>query len=345
MNLGFKKENIVHIPMKENIGRHYETVKHRLLQDPNIQSVSAKDCLPTVHINRTTGIDWEGRRPDQKYIGVETLQVDYDYFKTLGLEIIDGRRFSKVFTNDPTQAYILNEEAVKRLDLEAPAVGKRFALYGQQGAIIGIMKDACLKSLHKTVEPQVYHMITDPADETTEGFVFIRIKGDHIPQTLASIESVWKSVNPVFPFEFQFLDTTYDNLYKKEMRIGTILGYSTVLAVFIACLGIFGLASFTAERRIKEIGVRRVLGASVWGVVRMLNREFTKWVLVANFVAWPVSYFVMTRWLMGYAYRIGIGWWMFILAGGLALAVALLTVSFQSFKAARTNPVESLRYE
>ena len=166
--------------MKENIGAHYETVKYQLLKNPNILSVTAKDCLPTVHKNRTTGIDWEGRRQDQNYIGVETLQVDYDYFKTLGLEIIEGRPFSKHFTNDPIRSYILNEEAVKKLDLNPPVVGKRFALYGREGTIIGIMKNARLKSLHKSVEPQVYHMITDPAEESTEGFVFIRISGERV---------------------------------------------------------------------------------------------------------------------------------------------------------------------
>jgi putative ABC transport system permease protein len=344
-NLGFDRENIMYIPIKENIGKRYETVKNELLQNPNIISVSAKDCVPTTHTNRTLGIHWEGKRPDQDKIATETLKIDYDYFKTLGLKIVEGRDFSKEFATDATSAFILNEEAIKRMEIQGPVIGKEFTLYQQKGAIIGILRDAYFKSLHKEIEPQVYHILTDMTDVGSEGVVLIRITGKDIPQTISSIERIWSRVNPNAPFEYNFLDKTYNNLYKTEIRIGTILNYFTILAIFISCLGMFGLASFAAERRTKEIGVRKVLGASVSGIVALISKDFIKWVLIANFIAWPIAYIFMNKWLQNFAYRTNIGILTFLFAGMVALCIALLTVSYQSIKAAVANPVESLRYE
>lgn len=344
-NLGFDRGNIVYIPIKENIGKSYETVKTELLRNPNIISVTAKDCLPTTHTNRTLGIHWEGKRPDQDKIATETLKIDYDYFKTLGLKIIEGRDFSKDYATDATSAFVLNEEAIKRMEIQAPVIGKEFTLYRQKGTIIGVLKDAYFKSLHKEIEPQVYHILTDMTDVGSEGVVLIRIAGKDIPEMISSIEEIWNRVNPNAPFEYNFLDETYNNLYLTEMRVGTILKYFTILAIFISCLGMFGLASFAAERRTKEIGVRKVLGASVSGIVALLSKDFIKWVLIANFISWLIAYIFMNKWLQNFAYRISIGILTFLFAGMIALIIALLTVSYQSIKAAVANPVESLRYE
>lgn len=344
-NLGFDRRNIVYLPIRGNIRKSYETVKTELLQNPNIISVTAKDCLPTTHTNRTLGIHWEGKRPDQDNIATETLKIDCDYFKTLGLKIIAGRDFSEDYATDATSGFVLNEEAVKRMEIQAPVIGKEFTLYRQKGTIIGVLKDAYFKSLHKEIEPQVYHILTDMTDIGSEGVVLIRIAGKDIPETISSVKKIWNRVNPNVPFEYNFLDETYNNLYLTEMRVGTILNYFTILAIFVSCLGMFGLASFAVERRTKEIGVRRVLGASVSGIVALLSKDFIKWVLIANFISWPIAYIVMNEWLQNFAYRISIGILTFLFAGTIALIIALLTVSYQSIKAAVANPVESLRYE
>ena len=344
-NLGFDRNNIVYIPIRGSIGKSYQTVKAELLENPNIISVTAKDCLPTTHTNRTLAIHWEGKRRDQDNIASETLKVDYDYFKTLGLKIAAGRFFSRDHATDATSGFVLNEEAVKRMEIQAPVIGREFTLYQQRGTIIGVLKDAYFKSLHKKIEPQVYHLVTDMTNIGSDGILLIRIAGKEIPKTISSIEDIWNRVNPHVPFEYNFLDESYGNLYLTEMRVGTILDYFTILAILISCLGMFGLASFSVERRTKEIGVRKVLGASVSGVFALLSKDFLKWVLIANFLSWPIAYVFMNEWLQSFAYRINIGIFTFLFAGTIGLIVALLTVSYQSMKAASANPVDSLRYE
>jgi putative ABC transport system permease protein len=216
-----------------------------------------------------------------------------------------------------------------------------------KGTIIGVAKDAHFKSLRQKIEPQIFHVLTDYNSELVDlfGIVMIKIRGNGIPQALAGIESVWKNVNPNLPFEHHFLDETYDSLYNKEKQTSTLFNYFTVLAIAISCLGLFGLAAFVAENRTKEIGIRKVLGATVSNVVAMLSADFAKPVLLANVISWPLAYLAMNKWLQEFAYRIDVAWWMFALAGGLALLIALITVSIQAIKAALANPVEALRYE
>jgi len=345
MNLGFDRENILSLPIKENIGRRYAAFKKELLRHPDILSVTAKDCLPTTKVNTTTGIWWPGKSEEQETIATETTRVDFDYFNTMDLTIASGRSFSIKHVSDEETAFILNEEAVRRMDLPPPVVGGRFALYGKQGTVIGVMKNAHLKSLHSKIEPQVYHLQTDWSEHTGQGVVLMRISGKNVPATLAAVRSLWQSFNPVSPFEYDFLDQTYDALYHKEIRTGRIMSYFTLLALFISCLGMFGLASFTTERRTKEIGIRKAMGASVTGIMSLLTKEFSRWVALACVLAWPVSYLIMNRFLQAFAYRTSLGPWIFLLAGALALGIALLSVSFQTVRAARANPVDSLRYE
>jgi ABC-type antimicrobial peptide transport system permease subunit len=341
--LGFDKENIVHIPIKENIGKKYATVKNDLLKNPNILSVSAQRYPFAETTRRSSGVfAWEGKDLDRR-VDLVFAGVDYDFFKTLNLDMATGRPFVKETPSDEKGGYILNESAIREIGLDSP-VGKRFAVRDREGTIVGVVKDAHFRSFHHEIEPRLFY-IADMSQAADAGLVLIRIHGAKTEDALSHIERVWKDINPVSPFEYHFLDQTYDRLYRSEKRVGTIFNLFTVLAIFISCLGLFGLASFMAEQRTKEIGIRKVLGASSSKIITLLTKEFTKWVLVANLIAWPVAYYVMNKLLQTYVYRTAIGIDTFIISGLIALTIALLTVSYQAFKAARSNPADSLRYE
>jgi putative ABC transport system permease protein len=342
--LGFNKENIVYVPVKENIGKSYESFKNGLLEDSNIYSVAAQYYLFAEQGSfRTTDYDWEGRKEGQEADIVLNL-VDYDFIPMLELELLEGRNFSKEYSTDATQAYILNEEAIREMGIQDP-VGKEFSYGKRKGTIIGVMKNAHFRSLHVKIEPHVFFFMQDVSEATQYGVVLIKINGEKTEEALAQIERVWGSINPISPFEYHFLDQKYDSLYRKENKIGTILNAFTLFAIVISCLGLFGLASFLTEQRTNEIGIRKVLGASESGIVFLLSKQFTKWVLIANLFAWPAAYFIMSEWLKSFAYRIEIGIWGFLFSGMLAVGIALFTVSFQALRAARANPIDSLRYE
>ena len=342
--LGFNKENIVYVPVKENIGKRYDAFKAELLNDSNILSVAAQYYLFAKEgAFRTTDYDWEGREEGQQADIILNL-ADYDFISMLDLELVGGRNFAKEYATDAKQAYILNEEAIREMGIQDP-VGKRFSYGKRKGTIIGVLKNAHFRSLHVEIEPHVFFFLSDVSEATQYGVVLIKINGNKTEEALEKIRGVWANINPISPFEYHFLDQKYDSLYRKEKKIGTILNTFTLFAIVISCLGLFGLASFLTEQRTSEIGIRKVLGASESGIVFLLSKQFTKWVLIANLFAWPAAYFVMNEWLKSFAYRINIGIWVFVLSGMLAVGIAIVTVSYQALKAARANPIDSLRYE
>jgi putative ABC transport system permease protein len=269
--------------------------------------------------------------------------VDFDFFKTLDLEILDGRAFSQAYSTDPKQAYIVNEAAVEAMRLEQP-VGKGFIVPEREGRIVGVVKDAHLRSMRWSIAPRLFYM-ADMADISGSGIVLIKITGSRTVETLKSVEHLWAEFNPVSPFEFRFLDETYDQLYRREQRTVLIFNVFTALALVISCLGLFGLAVFMTELRTKEIGIRKVLGAATGKIVLMLTREFMKWVLIANIFAWPLGYFAAQRLLEAYAYRVSVGIELFVLSGAAAALIALFTVMVRSYSAAAADPATSLRYE
>ena len=343
--LGFDKENIMYIPIKENIGNNYGAIKNRLLQNPHIVSVTAKDRLPTRAFDMGM-IDWEGKDQEEK-LEVEFPWVDYEYFETMNMEIIEGRDFSQSFPSDIEDATIVNEEALKRMNLESP-LGKRVTFPDSRPKhIIGVVKNAYFRSRQHEIVPEVYRLIPDYRNEELNlyGVTLIKLQAGNIEQGIAAVEDMWNEVNPNYPFEYHFFDAEVDEFYKGEMKMRTISDSFSLLAILISCLGLFGLASFMAERRTKEIGMRKVLGASGRHIVHLLSGEFVKWILIANAIAWPVAYLALNAWLSNYAYRVKIEWWIFLLSGALALAIAFLTISYQAFKSARTDPVDALRYE
>jgi ABC-type antimicrobial peptide transport system permease subunit len=351
--LGFEKNYMIYTQLRsegnlweqynaEKTWLDYNTLRNELSQNPNVLNVSSATCLPFGSMGEEFGqLDWDGKNPEYQ-VTMSHMAVDASFFDTFQLEMIEGRFLSEEFPSD-SQNFILNEAAVKAAGLESP-VGKRFRLLDKTGIITGVIKDFHFAPLHNKIEPLVIHKM--PYQYWMyRNFVFIRISADNITQAIASIENMWDRAIPEYPFEFQFLDDTIDARYRSEQRLETILRIFTILAIAISCFGLFGLISFTAEQRTKEIGIRKVLGASVGSVVRLLSKEFVILVVLANIIAWPVAYFVMTKWLKNFAYRTEIGLVTFLFSGMAALAIAMLTVCYQSIKAALANPVDSLRYE
>ncbi len=337
--LGYDKEYLVYAILRGDMRKQFDAVKEELLKNPNILEVTSSGTIPTYGYNFSNSLwRWEGQNPDEEIL-MRASFIDYDYFKTFGMEIIAGRPYSKEYSTDPREALIVNEEAVKVMGMESP-LGKRLGIGENQAKIIGVVKNYHFRSLKQEIEPLI--LILNPQQCWA---LFTRMRSENVPQAIGHMEKVWGQFAPGFPFDYRFMDEAVDNLYRSEQQIGTIFRYFAILAIFISCLGLFGLASFMAEQRTKEIGVRKVLGATVTSILLLLSKEFAKWVLIANIIAWPVAYFAMNKWLQGYAYRINIAVWSFILAALLALTIALFTVSYQAVRAATSNPVDALRYE
>lgn len=339
--LGFQKTHVLTLTMGGSFWKKYETIKHELLSNPRILSMTQTNFTFPAGFG-ASHVWWEGKE-DEENVTMAIRSVDFDFQKTLGIEIVEGRFFSREFSTDVQKSFILNESAVKFMGLESP-VGKTFSCQipfaEGKGKIIGVVKDFHFQSLHNEIQPLI--VIIHPYWRTHCHF---KISSEDMPSTLALIDLKLKELVPEYPFELRFLEEDIDRLYRAEQRIGNLVRYGTILAVFVACLGLFGLASFTAKQRTKEIGIRKVLGASLSEIVYLFSKEFAKWVLLANVIAWPVSYFVMREWLQGFAYRTPMRWEVFALSTLLALGIALITVSYQALKTAMSNPTDSLRYE
>ncbi len=338
IRLGWDKEHLVYIPLRADTKKSYSALKQALIQNPQVLNVSGTSQLPTYIGSNSGGAQWEGKDPElQILIGFNA--VDFDFTETLKIEMAEGRSFDKEYAADHSKSWIVNEEVAKLMDKDS-VIGERFSHVGVEGTIIGVMKNFHYQNLRNKIEP-----LAIVVDQDSLNYMIIRIPPEGVSISLGFIEKTWKQIIPNYPFEYRFMDDRYDMMYRSEERIGTLLRYFAVLAVFVACLGLFGLASFMAEKRTKEIGIRKVLGASVPQITRLLCKEFFLLVLMANVIAWPAAYFIMRKWLQSYAYRVDLGYFAFIGAMLLALFVAILSVSYQAIRAARANPAESLRYE
>lgn len=336
--LGFNRQHVISLSMNPTLLKSYESFKNEALSHHSITHVTSASSRPT-RVGNINPVYWEGRGPEQ-YETINFIACDYDYIKTFEMEITQGRDFSRDFPTD-MQNYIVNEETVKLMGIKDP-VGKLFSIWQYEGQIIGVVKNFHSRPLHNEIVPLV---LTLALNNWGPNYVFLRINPENISQTLDDLAGIWKKFAPNYPFDFLFLEEDFEQLYRSDQRTGTIFQYFAILAIFISCLGIFGLAAFTAEQRTKEIGVRKVLGASVSGLISLISREFVVLLALANIIAWPVAFFLTNRMLNDYAYRTTITVWIFLLAGALAFAIALLTVSFQAFKAARIDPARALRYE
>ncbi|WP_247233052.1 ABC transporter permease [Telluribacter sp. SYSU D00476] len=338
MNLGYSRDNVLLFSTEDLNYKRYELAHAEFSKVPGVESVTVANTVFNGPTNRENGLRWPGKTEDDKTL-FAVINGDQDMIPTMGLQLKDGRNFSEDFGADSTHI-IINEEAARRMGLKDP-VGTPVE-FGDtwKGTIIGVVKDFHLSSIHSPIEPTV---ITYQPQYTW--ITLVRLDGQNVPQSLAKLEEVYKSLLPGYPFKYQFLDQEYDKMYKSEMQIGQLASWFSGLAIFISCLGLFGLASFTVERRTREIGVRKVLGASVVSVLTLISREFVALVLIALLLAAYPAWYLMNDWLGKFAYHVEISWWVFVLGGLLVVGVALLTVSFQSIKAALMNPVKSLRTE
>ena len=343
-NLGFEKDHLVYMELRStgNTMQRYRTLKAGLLQTPGVRDVTAATNLPFGGLASEFGqLDWQGKTPNQQ-ISMVHMAVEPDFLTTFQLTMKDGEFFSDRSDADHMD-FVLNEAAVKAIGLESP-LGSLFRLLDRSGRIMGVIRDFHFSSMHNRIEPLILAKMPFSSWMYSH-FIFVRISADNMQKTLTSIEKAWKDHVPEHPFVFHFLDAKIEEAYQSERSLGRILQSFTSIALMISCFGLFGLASFMVEKRRKEIGVRKVLGASTVQIVRLFFGEFLVLIVIANLVAGPIAILIMNRWLHGFAYRADIKIWMFALSAILAVAVAVISVGYKSVRAALNNPVASLRYE
>ena len=339
-NLGFAKEQVINIPLKSSdLIMKSQTIKEEFLKNADIISASVNSYQPSNFNQFWGGFRWEGMSEKEEHKSMWIIRADKDFVKTYQIKMLEGEDYAANFKASDKKVFILNESALKLLNWKT-AVGKEITYWGSSKAnIAGVMADFNFRSLHHVVEPCAIVI----ADMGTH--ISVRTKAANVTSCLASLKKTWDSFGLNLPFDYYFLDEDFSKLYQSETRISTVLGNFALVAVFIACIGLFGLTTFMAERRKKELGIRKVLGASTIGILKEFSFNYTRWIVLANFIAWPIAYYFMNKWLQDFAYRIDISLWVFVLSGVLALMIALATISFQAIKAATANPVEALRYE
>ena len=334
--VGYSREGLITVPLTEELFGHYDALRNDLIQTGAADNMAESSQAATYFYNNNS-IEWPGKSPGQ-VVFFRDVNVTRDFGKTIGWHITQGRDFSRDFPTD-SAAVILNETGAKVTGLKDP-VGQTIKYNDKNFTIVGIVKDMITQSPYEEMQPSIFFC------DSWMSVITVRLKPT-LPasQALAKIAAVFKKYAPALPFEYKFIDDEYGKKFSDEQKIGDLATVFAVLAIFISCLGLFGLASFIAEQRTKEIGVRKVLGASIFNVWKLLSKDFVLLVIISLFIAIPVAYLFMYKWLQGYQYRTNISWWIFAAAGTGALLITLLTISFQAIKAAVANPVRSLRTE
>jgi putative ABC transport system permease protein len=348
-DLGFTKEQVLFFDIQGNVGERIETFKNELRQSINVISVTSGYGLPGDQFAGDgviiPSLDAEKRQSNSLFI------VDHDYISTLGITVIAGRDFSRDRSNDVNEAFIINETAVKTFGFGTAEKALGQKVYWdkwvpdslnpiKKGVVIGVIKDFHYKSLHEKVEPAVLQLYPQVAAK-----IAVKVKADDLSATIAHIQSVWNSFSPGFPFNYKFLDESFGEMYQAEDKLSTLLWVFTIMAIVVGCMGLFGLAAFNSEQRTKEIGIRKVMGATVMSIVTMLSKSFLRPVFIASLIAFPIAWMLMDKWLQDFPYRVEISWWVFAIAAVAALVIALITISFQTIRAAVSNPIKSLKTE
>ena len=336
-NLGMDRENVLYSVLEGAAASQYDSFRDQLMREPSIVNVTAGSENPLEVYISTGGPQWDGKSPDDRTL-YYIITTGYDYLETMKMELVEGRAFSRAFATDSLNV-VVNETAARAMGMDVP-LGQRLALWGREGQIVGVVKDFHMASMYGPIEPLIFRL--DPEDP---GFLFVRAAAGRTEEALAAFERIFNTFNPDYPFAYTFLDTAFEETYRSEVVIGTLANYFAVLAIFVACLGLFGLASFTAERRTKEIGIRKVLGASVTHVVLLLSRDFLQLVAIGFVLGAPLAYYLMNDWLAEFAFHTTVGVGIFVVAAGAVLVIASGTVGYQSVKAALANPADSLRSE
>jgi putative ABC transport system permease protein len=343
-SLGFDKEHIVTLPYVTVLNDKYDAFRTELLSNSNIKNTGRSSRIPTGRLLDAMGAKiMSGDSLAPVAADIKFVSADKDFISTYGVKVLAGRGFSRDFSTD-TSAFLINEAAAKVLGFKSNegAIGKDFGYGNRKGKLIGVFNDFHFESMHQKIVPLV---LLVPRNANNYGRISIKIGGADIPAALSHIEKTWKKFLPDAPYQFTFLDENFERLYKTEERQKTLFTIFACLAIFIACLGLFGLSAFAISQRIKEIGIRKVLGADVSTIVTLLSKDFLRLVAISAIVAFPVAWYFMNNWLQDFAYRISMPWWIFIIAGIVAAFIALITISFQAIKAAISNPVKSLRTE
>jgi len=336
-NLGYDKDNIIYFSIEGKVDSNKETFLNELRQIPGVVKAGAIGHSLLGRNSNTSGLDWDGKNPDDKIL-FENIRVGYDMIETLGMQMKEGRTFSRDFATD-SSAIILNEAAIRIMNYDNP-VGRTMKLWGDEVHIIGVVKDFHFQSLHEVVNPVFF--ILQPK---YTWYMMARIAKGQEKETLDRLQKFYTEYNPGFTFDYEFLDKSYEKLYAAEMRVSSLSQYFAGFAILISCLGLFGLAAFTAQRRLKEIGIRKAMGSSVSSIVLLLSKDFTILVGLSILIALPAAFFLINMWLDTFAFHIQLTWLYFIASGLVALVISWLTISIQSYKAARVNPTRCLRSE
>lgn len=337
-DIGFERDNVFYMWMDGDLDKNFETFRIRLTQSPGIQAVTASGQLPIDIGNSSSDFDWEGKNQDERIL-FTNLNVDFDFIQSMKMQMVEGRPFDRTVISD-TLNYIVNETAAEKFGFRNGTAGQDLAMGERKGKIIGVVKDFNFGSLHNPIEPLVMYVQPE-----SFGCLLIRVKSGETQQALRSVEKLHKEYVPGYPFKYSFLNQDWENFYKAESQRGKIFNTLAVLSILISCLGLFGLSAFSAERRTKELGIRKVLGASVPGLIRLMNREFVGLVIISACIGCPVGWYFMTKWLESYAYHVDVGLITLIVASGVCLLISVITVSYHSLRVAATDPVKSLRYE
>jgi putative ABC transport system permease protein len=336
--LGFDKEQVLILNGTNTLGNNLKPFKERLLELSSVKSVSVSDFLPVNGTKRNNNPWWnEGRTKEDKSIAGQIWEVDYDYIKTMGMKVVEGRDFSTDMATD-NQAVIINQMMKKQLGLENP-VGKTITNSFQKWTVIGVIENFHFESLRSEIKPLALFA------GNSNSIISIRASSSNISSLIASVNKIWNEFSPNQEIRYSFLDQQFARMYQDVARMERVFISFSLMAIIVACLGLFGLITFATQQKRKEIGVRKVNGARISEIVMLLDKVIIKWVFISFVIATPLSWYAMHKWLENFAYKIELSWWIFALAGLMALAIALLTVSWQSWKAATRNPIEALRYE
>ena len=338
-DIGFVRDNVFYSWMEGDMAKNYETVRTRLLQSPGVESVTMSTQLPIEIGNSTGGLQWEGKDPDENVL-FSNMDVDFDFIQTMKMTMAEGRPFNRDLVTD-TVAYIVNETGAEKFGFTDGTADKDLTMWQRKGKIVGVVKDFNFGSLHAPIEPMI--MRVSPKIEW--GCLLVRAKEGQSTEALAALEKITKEYAPAYPYRYSFLNQDWEGFYKAEGQRGKIFNAWAGLSIFISCLGLFGLSAFSAERRIKELGIRKVMGATIPGLLRLMATEFTVLVLIAAAIGCPLAWYAMNGWLQNYAYHIDVGWFTLVVATFLCLFVSLTTILYHSLKATMTNPAVSLRYE
>ncbi len=345
-DLGFDKEHVVYFNLRGDLTKNYQSLKREFEKTPGVLNVTGSNHRPNIIGSNGGGADWDGKDPDQSVLIGQAI-VDYNYAKTMRIKMLEGRDFLPEYPGDLASetdtvgGFLVNEEVVKIMNRDYKrAIGARFDFMGINGHIVGVMKDFHYGSVKNKIEPLALALAPDYVN-----FLVVRLSPGNVSKKISSLEDSWRNVVSNYPFEYKFLDEDFDRMYRSEERMVDLLRVFAFVAIAIACLGLFGLASFTAEQKTKEVGIRKVLGATEVKLVYLLCKEFIILVFISNLIAWPVSFYLVNQWMNDFAYRADFGIKFFLIAGIVSLIIAVMTVGYQAVKTAIANPAESLKYE